>query len=104
MDRKRNDVERMMELLDEMPKMQASPGFYQRTKYKLDHMDEAARDSFIDKLLKFTLTPALIGISIALGIFIGLGDNSIQNSKAIDAIIETYNMQTTDVQQIFIIE
>ena len=94
-----------MELLDDMPKMKASPGFYQRTKYKLDHLDEGGKNSIIEKLLKYTLTPALIGASIALGIFIGLGnDKSLYATKAIDAFVETYDMQSNDVQQLFIIE
>ncbi len=50
------------------------------------------------------MTPALIGASIVLGIFIGMENNSSYNTNGIDAIIETYSMDVSDVQQIISVE
>lgn len=100
---KMRSVDKMIELLDEMPKIKASPGFYQRTKYRLDHADDA-KESFLSKFLKHALTPVLVGASIALGIFIGLGNQSAFDTKAIDAIVETYNMNDVNTIPIFTVE
>ncbi len=104
MDNRNKKIEEMMNLLDELPKTQASPGFFQRTNYRLIHEKEETKEPLFTNFFRFALTPALIGASIVFGIFIGMVNNTSYNSSGIDAIVEVYNMETSETQQIFNIE
>lgn len=98
------NIDKMMNLLDELPKIEASPGFYQRTKYKLDHQENEVTESIFTKILKHTVTPALVGASIVLGIFIGMENKSTYSTTGIDAIVDAYSMEVSETPQLIITE
>jgi len=100
----KNKIDEMMNLLDELPKVGASSGFYQRTKYKLDHQEDDMKESIFTKILKHAVTPVLVGASIVLGIFIGMDNQSSYSTSGIEAIVEAYGMEVSGTQNIINIE
>lgn len=94
------EVQKTLDSLDNLQRINANPFFYTRLKQRMDKFDARGlgpRTAAI-KALRLALIPSLIvTATILLGIFIGYDSSSADRSRNIDSFASAYGLQTDDL-------
>jgi hypothetical protein len=95
------EVQKTLQSLDHIPKVQANPFFYTRLQRRLAarHGREAISifGVIFQKALRPALVPLLIAVSIGAGIWIGYKPATANRTTYLNSMIETYGLKAPDL-------
>ncbi len=101
------EIKQTMNLLDNLPKVHARYGFYDRLHYRMEKENTVVSTvpaTPLLKIIRHAITPAIVSAGIIIGVFIGLGVQPTTDNASLETVIETYGISVPGVQNYFNIE